>query len=134
MKINDERRTAWERDRIETMARFGTRALLVLMVLTVAMLAAACVHLVAPRNTADSLAYAEGQVQALARSCTTLNDERRITLEQAVRCRGASDQAFAAIDIGRTAARAGDITKADAQLQLVRGLLVELERITGGPK
>lgn len=95
---------------------------------------AACTPLATPRNTTESLAYLEGQVQALTRTCTTLNDERRITLEQAVRCKTVTDQAYAAVDIGRGAARAGDLSRADAQLQIARTLLLEIERITGAPK
>lgn len=95
---------------------------------------AACVPLTAPRDTNDALAYAEGQVQGVVRACARLNDERRISLESAARCKTATDQAFAAIDIGRGAFAAGDITQAQAQLELARTLLLELEKITGGQK
>ena len=114
--------------------RTAIAGILALAALIVVLATAACVPMVAPRDTNDSLAYAEGQVQAIARTCARLNDERRISLESAVRCKAGTDQAFTAIDVGRGAFASGDVTKAQAQLELARALLIELERITGGAK
>lgn len=127
-RVNDWRPTRYRLARTALWSIVGLYAALTLL------LVAGCAPLAAPRNTSDSLAYAEGQVQALTRACTTLNDERRISLEQAVRCKAASDQAFTAIDVGRGALRAGDVSRAEGQLALARTILVELERITGGQK
>ena len=93
--------------------------------------ATACANFSAPRGTGDTIAYTEAQVQALARSCATMNDERRITLAQAVRCKQVTDQSFVAIDVARGAYGAGDLTKAQGQLELARTLLLEAERIVG---
>lgn len=91
-----------------------------------------CANMMAPRNMGDSIAYMESQVQGVVRTCATLNDERRITLPQARQCKSVTDQAFAAVDLARTAFRAGDLTNAQAQLTLARSILIEAERIAKG--
>lgn len=121
--------TLYQRERF---ARLGAWGVIGLTVAGIALMLAACVPLAAPRNVSDSLAYVESQVQGLVRTCTTLNNERRITLAQAVQCDGVTRQAFTAIDLGRGAAQAGDLTRAEAQLSVVRTLLIEAEKITGG--
>lgn len=124
-------RSIAEQNRLIKLARFGLAGVTALAVLVVVLLLSACVQMAAPRNVSDSLAYVESQVQGLVKTCTTLNNERRITLAQAVQCDGVTRQAFTAIDLGRGAAQAGDLTRAEAQLSVVRALLVEAEKITG---
>jgi hypothetical protein len=114
----------------ERMARVGALSVISLTVAGILLMLAACVQMTAPRNVSESLAYVESQVQGVVRTCTTLNNERRITLAQAVQCDGVTRQAFTAIDLGRGAAQAGDMTRAEAQLSVVRSLLIEAEKIT----
>lgn len=123
-------RTAAEQKRLIAMARGGLAVLGGILALSIVLLATACAPLAAPRTAGESLAYVESQVQAAVRTCTTLNSERRITLEQAVRCDQLTRQAFTAIDVGRGAATAGDIKSAEAQLAIVRSLLIEAEKLT----
>ena len=112
------------------MARVGALSVISLTVAGILLMLAACVQMTAPRSVGESLAYVESQVQGVVRTCTTLNNERRITLAQAVQCDGVTRQAFTAIDLGRGAAQAGDMTRAEAQLAVVRSLLVEAEKLT----
>lgn len=120
--------TLYQRERF---ARLGAWGVIGMTLAGIVLMLSACVQMAAPRNVGDSLAYVESQVQGVVRSCTTLNNERRITLAQAVQCDGVTRQAFTAIDLGRGAAQAGDLTRAEAQLAVVRTLLVEAEKITG---
>jgi len=119
--------TMYQRER---MARAGAWGVISVTVAGILLMLAACVQMAAPRNVSESLAYVESQVQGVVKTCTTLNNERRITLAQAVQCDGVTRQAFTAIDLGRGAAQAGDLTRAEAQLAVVRSLLIEAERIT----
>lgn len=100
----------------------------------VMLVSSACTPLAKPATVAQSLAYVEGQVQAAVRTCARLNDERRITIEQATRCQAVTSQAFAAVDVGMGAVKSGNSTRAESQLAAVRILLLEAERIAGGAK
>lgn len=133
VRLTLTRAATWRPSRYR-MARAGLWSIVVLYAALTVLLVSGCATMVAPRDTNDALAYAEGQVQGIARACARLNDERRISLESAVRCQSGTNQAFTAIDVGRGAFAAGDLTKAQAQLELARTLLLELEKITGGQK
>jgi hypothetical protein len=127
-------RTMIERRTLYRMARAALVTISSMLMLSLTLLLAACFPIAQPRSVADSLVYVEGQTQAVVRTCTRLSDERRITVQQAIGCKTAAEQSFFAIDVGRGAAKAGDLTKAQAQLDVARTLLIELEKLTGGAK
>lgn len=111
------------------MGRLVMWAVIVLYVAVTAVLLAGCESFVRPAGVSDGLAYAEGQAQAIVKSCTTLNERRSITLAQAQQCQAATDQAFEAIDVARRLLAVGRTQDAQAQLQLVTFLLTEVQRL-----
>jgi hypothetical protein len=103
------------------------------MVLVLIVLSA-CTPLVKAPTVTESIAVVEVQAQAVVKTCATLTNERRITVPQAERCRAAAGQAFAAIDLARSATKTGDAGAASAQLAAARAILIEIEAMTKVPR
>lgn len=73
-------------------------------------------------------AAVETTAQAAVRSCARLLNERRIALEEAVKCDVATRQAFLLIDSGMAAAKVGNAAAAENALAQTRAVLVEVEK------
>jgi hypothetical protein len=73
-------------------------------------------------------AAVETTAQAAVRSCARLLNEKRIEVDEAVKCDLTTRQAFLLIDAGMAAAKIGNVSAAENALAQTRAVLVEVER------
>ncbi len=97
----------------------------------VLVLLAGCAGAIAPKNVEQGLFHATGQVTAAYRTVADLAARKQIDAETRARLIGQIDLADAAIQAGRMAVVAGDITTAQGRLNAALALLLAVEQSYG---
>ena len=98
-------------------------------VIVIVLMMTAWATITAPQSLDQRLAYAYGSVTATRYSCADAVQRQRIDKTAATQCLMLTDHARRTVDAARLLVVSGDLESAQAQIELVTGLLLEVERM-----